>query len=192
MYFATAIDNFPGEVNASIWVQSHRSPILDTLMRAASETENRLIILPLLILISAAVFFKGWRSDSFLFLAASVTGYAGVIVLKLIVARPRPSAEIVEILGETSGFSFPSAHVMVFTAMLGMLIFIVITRTRRGAFRTLTVGILALFLLAIGYSRIYLGAHWLGDVIGGYAFGAVVVIAFIWLWRLWEMRRGFI
>jgi membrane-associated phospholipid phosphatase len=192
MYFATAIDNFPGEINASLWIQSHRSPALDTLMKAISETVDKPIILPVLIVISVIVFLKGWRSDSFLFLAASVGGYAGVIMLKQIVARPRPSADIVEILGETSGFSFPSAHVMVFTAILGTLAFILMTRMRQGALRMLAAGVLVFILLAMGYSRIYLGAHWLGDVIGGYAFGTAMVIAFIWLWRLWEIRKGVI
>ncbi len=48
-------------------------------------------------------------------------------------------------------------------------------------------------LVAVGASRVYLGAHWSGDVVAGYALGAMIVAATVGLWRLWrrqDSQRG--
>ena len=43
-----------------------------------------------------------------------------------------------------------------------------------------------LALIGVGISRIYLGAHWLSDILGAYIFGTLVVASVVWVWR----RRG--
>ena len=44
-----------------------------------------------------------------------------------------------------------------------------------------------LALIGVGISRIYLGAHWLSDVIGAYIFSALVVVSVAWVWRRGRM-----
>ncbi len=76
------------------------------------------------------------------------------------------------------------------TAFLGTLAFAVTQSWKPGRARRLIVASLVLALIAIGASRLYLGAHWLSDVVGGYAFGAVLLAAAIGLWRRWMGRPG--
>jgi undecaprenyl-diphosphatase len=58
------------------------------------------------------------------------------------------------------------------------------------ATRTLILVLTAVTLLAIGVSRIYLGAHYWADVVGAYAFGAVVVAVSVVIWRLALARQA--
>ena len=83
---------------------------------------------------------------------------------------------------ETSGFGFPSGHVMQYVVFLGMLVFLLTHKMKPSLGRWCIHGTFVLTLVAIGLSRMYLGAHTLGDVVGGYAFGTAVVIIFVGLW----------
>ena len=182
-YFAHAVDNFPGELGASTWVQSWRTSWLDTLMKAISVPGLLPVAAPVLLLASAALYLKGWRAESLLVLGSTVAGRVLSLALKEVVARPRPSEGLVQVLREADGYSFPSGHAMHYAAFLGALAVVLAIRIRPGIALWASQLTLAVALAAIGLSRIYLGAHWFGDVVGGYAFGAVVVGVSLWLWR---------
>jgi membrane-associated phospholipid phosphatase len=67
--------------------------------------------------------------------------------------------------------SFPSGHAMGSFIGYGLLAYLLVVRLRRPWARVAVVIGLGLLVLAIGASRLYLGAHYLSDVIGGYAVG---------------------
>jgi undecaprenyl-diphosphatase len=87
---------------------------------------------------------------------------------KSLFQRPRPSRELVDVMGNPSGFSFPSTFVTLYSVTVGALVLAAL-RFARGAKRTgvITVGI-ALLVLA-GAARVVPGAHWPSDVLGTYA-----------------------
>jgi undecaprenyl-diphosphatase len=90
-------------------------------------------------------------------------------VLKNLFQRTRPSP-VVPGLFIAQQFSFPSGHAMTamaFYCYVGYLSF----RYVRGTWRILVVLILAILVILIGVSRIYLGVHYLSDVIAGYLAG---------------------
>ncbi|NJC71162.1 phosphatase PAP2 family protein [Planosporangium thailandense] len=98
--------------------------------------------------------------------------YGGAVALytlaKPLVHRPRPSAA--ELIGHATGLAFPSGHATASIATWGMLAIVLATGRPRGARVGLFTAAVVIVLL-VGASRIYLGAHWPTDVLGGYALG---------------------
>ncbi|HKA60610.1 MAG TPA: phosphatase PAP2 family protein [Gemmatimonadales bacterium] len=105
-------------------------------------------------------------------LVAVIGGEMLNLLLKAAFQRPRP--EYSEILS-TESWSFPSGHAMLSLVVYGMFIYLVTVHVpdmRRRHLVTLA-GSAAVLILAIGWSRIYLGVHHLSDVVAGYAAGAL-------------------
>ena len=184
-YLASSIDEAPGELKVSLWLQSWRASWLDLLMYTISAPGFWKPAAPIVAATGAYLFFIGRRRESALVLLAVSFAAVANIYLKELIARPRPPDSVAEVFGSPSSFGFPSGHVMTSVVFLGMLVFLFTYSKRPCIMRTLTHVTLALALLAVGLSRMYLGAHTLGDVLGGYAFGAGIVLAFASIWLLW-------
>jgi len=93
-------------------------------------------------------------------------------ILKWSVRRPRP--EFATPFLSSFSYSFPSGHAMNATIVYGMLTYILVTVWPWR--RTVRTGIIiscVLLVLGIGFSRLYLGVHYLTDVLGGFAAGSV-------------------
>jgi undecaprenyl-diphosphatase len=106
-----------------------------------------------------------------------VVAFAGMSVLdywlKLAIHRPRPPAYATMLLDHPS-WSFPSGHAMGSLVGYGMLAYVILL-LGHGSRRTRLIvgGAAALVIAAIGISRLYLGVHYISDVVGGYAAGLV-------------------
>jgi membrane-associated phospholipid phosphatase len=110
-------------------------------------------------------------------------------VIKLIVARPRPSADLVEIYMRQSTMSFPSGHVVSYMSLFGFLFYLVHTLMRRSALRSTLLVIFGALISLVGLSRVYLGAHWASDALAGYCIGLLWLALMIQLyWRLKSRR----
>jgi undecaprenyl-diphosphatase len=129
--------------------------------------------------VAAAVLLirRHWRSAFALALVFPVTQGA-VQLVKLIVERPRPEANAA--LAEAQGFSFPSAHSATSVAVYATIAFILIRASRHGHSRVAIASLAAAVVLAVGFSRVLLGAHYPTDVLAGWAFGALVA-SLCWL-----------
>jgi membrane-associated phospholipid phosphatase len=103
---------------------------------------------------------------------------AGVGVFQFLakwaVDRPRPN------LGP---WGFPSAHVLSLVVLCGYLAYVVsVGRSRRGRAR-LAVGVCAAVVGTVGYSRMYLDAHFLSDILGGFTAGSAYLCTALWVIR---------
>ena len=117
-----------------------------------------------------------WRKSYRAAMAAAVAIAAGKIfvpVLKYGIQRQRPVA----LYDGAEWFSFPSGHATMAALIFGILAVLVSHCMGRWG-RALVYAICGILVVAIGYSRVYLGAHWLSDVLGGLLFGTVMVAAF--------------
>ncbi|MGQ0804158.1 MAG: phosphatase PAP2 family protein [Actinomycetota bacterium] len=99
------------------------------------------------------------------------------LFLKAIVDRPRP------VLAGGFGASFPSGHVLAAAAFWGLVPPWVYLMTRRRWAWAVAVTVAGIILVGVGVSRVYLGAHWPSDVLGGYLGGAVFLLAAEWAIR---------
>jgi undecaprenyl-diphosphatase len=184
-YFAAVVVNFPWEVTVSTTVQSWQSAWLDTTMRAVSELGVLEVAAPLVALTAVALFIAGWRAESIFMVLTPSAGRLVTLVVKEIVDRPRPSESAVQVLQDAASASFPSGHVVHSVVYLGALVVVLNLRLRPSRRLRTAQALLVALVLATGLSRIYLGMHWLGDVVGGFAFGAAVVAAAVWAWWVW-------
>lgn len=150
------------------WVVAHRLGWLTTSMQGLTWLGSNVVLVP--VLLTASVYFLVARRAvrATVALWAAYLGAVGLYELvKMLVARPRPPA--VDDLVHATGAAFPSGHTTQALAAWGILALLLL-RTRPRWTRWLLTSATLLVLL-VGASRIYLGAHWLTDVLGGLALG---------------------
>ena len=103
----------------------------------------------------------------------AVGALAGPIysIIQGIIQRPRPSADLVQVIRHTGSFSFPSGHVVFFSWVLVLLVVCLAVGRLPRALLAVAWITAALVLLVDCIGRIYLGEHWPSDVIAGLALG---------------------
>jgi undecaprenyl-diphosphatase len=166
------------DAEASASAQEHMTPestgFAEHLATLAS-TRTALLVTVVGALVLLAT--RHWRGAIALALVYPVTQGA-VQLIKVIVERPRPEANAT--LAEAGGFSFPSAHSATSVAVYATIAFILIRASRHGHSRVAVASLAAALVLAVGASRVLLGAHYPTDVLAGWTFGALVA-SLCWL-----------
>ena len=152
------------------WVVAHRIDWLTIVIRAVTWLGSTAVIIPLAVIVGVFFMLRRHRWWPMAFLAAAVGGAVGLYdIVKPLVGRPRPPSAIW--IGHFSGASFPSGHATQSVACYSALA-IILGAGRSKAAKAVLWSVAAFVMLVVGASRIYLGAHWLTDVLGGYALGA--------------------
>ncbi|PMS19643.1 ATPase [Trinickia dabaoshanensis] len=147
-------------------LQHVRTPPLDAWMTAMSELGDAAVVVPVvLVVLSWFVWHRRWRAAIY-WLAA--VGGAEVIVklLKLALHRVRPNP----FASGAESFSFPSSHATLAIVTYGFLAFLLCDGQRHRQ-RTAIVLVTAVAVSLIAASRLYLGVHWVSDVVAGLSFG---------------------
>jgi membrane-associated phospholipid phosphatase len=153
------------------WLVQQRQPRLTAAMRAVTTLGDAWFVVALVVAVTLVLWLRGRRWSETVVLPIA-SGGAALIVTLIKVAMERPRPMIGEIVATASGFSFPSGHSAQAVACYGALAWLVahLTATRRATLLAWSIASVVAFL--IGASRLYLGVHWLSDVIGGWALGA--------------------
>jgi undecaprenyl-diphosphatase len=110
---------------------------------------------------------KGWIADLVLLVVAAVGAEVITIGLKQGFQRERPFFP--DPLATERTFSFPSGHASVSLAVYGTLGYIAARHLETRRAQVLALVSAAVLVLLIGFSRLYLGVHFLSDVIAGYS-----------------------
>ncbi len=191
LLLARQIAYFTFDLSIERWVQAIQLPDFNLLMQFVSGLGfNPLApILVGLILLFVWVVGLRWEAAMLFFAASGISLVGGLI--KLLVARHRPAADLVHVFSPLSDYSFPSGHVLLFTAFLGFLLFLVYTLTPHSWVRTLGLFFFAALIVLVGLSRVYLGQHWPSDVLGGYLLGSLWLVVTVYVYR-WGKPRFFV
>lgn len=151
------------------WLHAHASPFLTSAMFVATSFGSTLTVTCIAVLFGLYLL----RRRRFYWLAALVSSVGGGALLNKILKyafhRARPHFDD-PILTLTS-YSFPSGHTMMASVLYGVIAAYLFSKTRDWRRRVLIVLSASLLILLVGFSRIYLGAHYLSDVLGALAEG---------------------
>jgi undecaprenyl-diphosphatase len=161
-------------------IQSIQLPGITPLMSFVSALGYGWFELSLVVAATGALIFAGLRTEGLICIAGIGLGKLVSSLLKLLSGRPRPGDLLVQIgAGAYYDLSFPSGHAMFFMEFFGFLFFLTYTLVKPGLARTAGLLALGTLVVLVGVSRIYLGAHWPSDVLGGYLAGGLWLMLMI-------------
>jgi len=146
--------------------------------------------MPILATAVAVLLAVAWRQwTPVLLMAATAAGsLAMTTVGKAVVGRSRP-LEIDAVPPFEHGYSFPSGHTLNAVAIAGVAAYLLVRRQHRARTRIVTVAAAAAFAFLMGLSRVYLGLHWLTDVLVAWALGLAWLVTVITAHRLFLTVR---
>jgi membrane-associated phospholipid phosphatase len=176
----------PIDTTVTTILHGFASPTLDAVMAALTNLGST-VVLAAVVGCAAVVLVARRRPAEAAFLVVALVGSLLLNdVLKSMFHRPRPGFDWAVLPPETG---FPSGHSMnSFVVYVAIALVIWRRGGRRAGIPALAVAIV--LALCVGTSRIYLGAHWLSDVIGAYLAGALWLMVLVAAWALGSRLSG--
>ena len=136
--------------------------------------------MPLSVIFAALMFYFTYHRRESCFILTVLIADLLNLLIKILVHRPRPTLADAKVLLIFNQSSFPSGHVVHYVVFFGFLLSVMIVKKQIPIFFRILIGAFSGFLiLTISFSRIYLGAHWATDVLGGYLFGLIYLAAIL-------------
>lgn len=167
----------------SLWLHAHAQPWLDRLMLTLTYGGDWRFLLLVTLACVAYLLLRQQRKRAALLLGLAFgLSYLGNFLLKSIFQRQRPA--LWDVFARPSSYSFPSGHAMSAMMVYGIAAFLFAQLYPQQ--RRVWLGGAAGWILLIGFSRIYLGVHWLSDVVAGFTVGFVFVYALVRWYKLSE------
>jgi undecaprenyl-diphosphatase len=191
LVLASQFNYFPIDLSITRGVQTINAAWFSYLMWAVSYVgyAPQAFVLVAAIVVLLFVIGLRWEAIPALVAALGATGLGSLI--KLLVHRPRPGADLVHVVQQLNDPSFPSGHVLLYTAFFGFLMFLGYTLLKPSFARTFVLVILGSLVALVGLSRIYVGDHWASDVTGAYLLGSLWLALSIAIYR-WGKTRFFV
>jgi membrane-associated phospholipid phosphatase len=177
------------DVRFSNWLHTHGRPPLTKVMWIITSLHASVVVCIAAVLVG---FYLWRRRERYWVAALWLSVFGGLLLnktLKLIFQRARPHfRDAIQML---TSYSFPSGHTMIATVFYGALAAFVIAKSKSWPPRILAVTVAMALILLVAFSRVYLGAHYLSDVLGamaeGFAWVALSLTALYYFWRRGEV-----
>jgi undecaprenyl-diphosphatase len=165
---------FPFDLKISHELQEEKNPVFAFVMIGVSAIGDTW---PGIVMVGAAFAFYIVRRQLLeaVFILVTLSNFVLTSLLKVLVARPRPPfflSNPADVFPSINQYSFPSGHVLFFVIFFGFIAYLAWLQ-QTGHVRVLVIAVCGAFILFIGASRVYLGAHWASDVLGSYIIGAL-------------------
>lgn len=179
------------DIHISKEIQENQTQTLNTVMIWISWFGRTSVSVVMVGLSSLLLLIFGYKKEAVLLLSTLLSGILG-LGFKILINRPRPSKDLVVLLEETKYQSFPSGHVLFYTVFFGALILITL-RLKNITYKVkllfITICLSMIFFGAV--SRVYLGAHWFTDVLGGFILGilCVLIMAYFYIKNTGNINR---
>ena len=181
----------PGDRAVALAVQSPESAALDSLALVVSRLGDTYPSMVLLSLLLAALLAWRGRRDLAVLIALVLALRAIGPGLKWVIDSPRPTADVIAVLYQSSGLGYPSGHALGAALFYGAIVVIAPqVLDNRLLVRAIHVGAV-MMIVATALARVRLGVHWPSDVVGGVLFGVgpICLLQAVWFaWRRVEFR----
>jgi membrane-associated phospholipid phosphatase len=151
------------------WLHTHATEPATAVLSAVTQLGGATVLLAVTLAAAAALVLARRIAHAALMGAALAGGEALNAALKATFERPRPS--FADPMATAAGFSFPSGHAMVSLTVYGALAFVIAASITSRRAQLLVLATAAAVVLAIGFSRLYLGVHYVSDVLAAYGAG---------------------
>ena len=170
------------------WISTHtneiQTPMLNKLMVMLTSLDDGVSVLTFSIVSILFLAYKKWYRDLWFYFLSVGGATIAFISIKLIVQRVRPDSDLLYV----SGYSFPSGHATMATAVALTMYFIFVKRVHLASLHVLLLFVCTAWVFIISFSRVYLDVHWLSDVIAGIGLG-LFWVTFLILWsKLYENK----
>jgi undecaprenyl-diphosphatase len=153
----------------ALWLHSHGTPQRTGWMLEATFLASPGVV-GLSTAVAALILLRRRWWYRLLALALVVPGGLALnLLLKSAFERQRPQFD--DPIVKLTDFSFPSGHTMMATLFYGMLIVLAAVHLKNRGWRVFTITGLCLIIFLVGFSRMYLGAHYFSDVLGAMTMG---------------------
>lgn len=177
------------DVRFSAWLHAHTQQSLIKAMLVITHLHSMAAVSVLTIAFAFYLFRRGERYWLMTLLLIVFGGMVLNVVLKNVFHRARPHFD--DPILTFSSYGFPSGHTMAATCFYGVLAAFAIWTVREWPRRVLAVSLAGFMVLLVGFSRIYLGAHYLSDVLGAMMEGvAWVALCLTAANTTWRVRHG--
>lgn len=157
-----------------ILVTRLRTPILTSIMKKVTKLSNiKFVAISSILLVIYFLLIKKEKKQAELIIGNLVFITLLNQLIKFMIKRERPTGFR---LIEMTGYSFPSGHAMVSMAFYGIIIYLIKHQVKN---KTLRLGLIILniiIIILIGISRVYLGVHYLSDVVTGYSISIIYLL----------------
>lgn len=170
-------------------IQSINSPVFTNIMWFVSDIGNQPLMVAVVGVTGILLYIFKLRVEAIISILTTAGSSLSGSLIKMLVDRPRPSADHVHVSVFLSDKSYPSGHVLVFTVFFGFLLYLLFKKTKHQTGEIIPSILLILLIATIGISRIYLGVHWASDVLGGYLLGTLWLIFTIRLYNSYHGQR---
>lgn len=176
------------DAQLSTWLHTHGSAPLTRALWIVTSLHSTLAVSSMAVLIGLYLL---WRRQPYWLAAFWLSVFGGMLLNKLLKfafhrARPHFDDPILRL----TSYGFPSGHTMMATVLYGALAAYIVAGTKQTRWRVLVILSASLMIMLVGFSRVYLGAHYLSDVLGAMAEGlAWLSVCLTAVYSLWRQRN---
>jgi len=137
------------------------------------------------LMISIILFFKKQKKEALFFSISMLVGALSIFIAKQIIHRARP----LNILVAETNSSFPSGHATIAIVFFGIILYLILKKNHSKLEKWLALIISLIMIILIGFTRIYLSAHWISDVLAGYCLGLFVLSVCILIYKNFNKKN---
>jgi membrane-associated phospholipid phosphatase len=177
------------DLTRQLFTHRGESPRLTSALRVVTQLGSIPAMAAVAVILAVLVWRKRDRRLALAVLLIPAVGGLAILLLKPVFDRDRPLADFRDVVASEKNESFPSGHSMGSLVGYGLAAYLLLLGVQHRRWRFAILTVVLLLVLAIGFSRVYLGAHYLSDVVAGYLIGACWLIAAVALLERSRRRK---